>query len=131
MVAQRGRGIGRKPAATGIRDRPTTRQTPPQAGTLRAVPAATETTAGGRREPRRRLSFADQHALKTLPAKIAALSAEIRRLEEPLSDATLYRRDPKSFTALSAALAAARREAAKAEDEWLRAELLREEIEGT
>ena len=48
-----------------------------------------------------------------------------------LSDAGLYRRDPKAFAAPSAALAAARDEAAQAEEAWLRAELLREEIEGT
>ena len=113
MVAQRGHGIGAKPAATSRK------------AALRPAPIA----ATPRAEPRRRLTFADQHALKTLPARIEALSAEIRRLEGVLADADLYRRDPKAFAASSAALATARDEAAQAEEAWLRAELLREEIE--
>ena len=115
LVAQRGHGIGGKLAA------PPTRQAAPRQATETALP---------RTEPRRRLTFADQHALKTLPARIEALSAEILRLEHTLSDASLYQRDPGAFAALSAALAAARDEAAQAEEAWLSAELRREEVEG-
>jgi ABC transport system ATP-binding/permease protein len=114
MVAQLGHGIGAKPATTSRK------------AALRPAPVAAPPRAG----QRRRLTFADQHALKTLPARIEALSAEIRRLEGVLADANLYRRDPKAFAASSVALAAARDEAAEAEEAWLRAELLREEIEG-
>ena len=113
MVAQRGHGIGVKPATTSRK------------AALRPAPVTAPPRAG----PRRRLTFADQHALKTLPARIEALAEEIRHLEGVLADADLYRRDPKTFAASSAALAAARDEAAQAEEAWLRAELLREEIE--
>jgi ATP-binding cassette subfamily F protein uup len=114
MVAQRGHGVGARAAAA---PRPT-------------APRPVREAAPARAAPRRRLTFADQHALNTLPARIAALAAEARRLEGILADADLYRRDPKGYATASAALTAVRNEAAAAEEQWLRAELLREEIEG-
>ncbi len=115
MVAQRGRGIGKRPVAT--------------------TPPAAERSARPPPEPRaperRKLGFADQHALKVLPGKIEALHTEIRRLEGVLSDTSLYGRDAKAFAAAGAALEAAQREAAAAEEAWLTAELRREEIEGS
>ena len=114
MVAQRGHGVGpqvvAKPARTGPRA-----EAPP-------VPAA---------QPRRKLTFSDQHAIRTLPGKIDALNAQIRRLEEGLSDPAFYRRDPAAFAEAGAALERARAELTAAEDEWLRVELLREEIGGS
>lgn len=77
---------------------------------------------------RRKLTFADQHAMETLPKEIERLTAEMRRLEELLADTGLYRRDPRAFASATAALAEARAKATAAEDEWLRIELLREEI---
>ncbi len=114
MVAQRGRGIGaRARVASAGEDRPS--KAPPEPRT--------------RAKPKSRLSFNDQHALKTLPGKIAKLTKEIGRLEEKLADPALYSRDPKSFAEASKALEAAQAALAAAEDEWLRIELLREEIE--
>jgi len=112
MVAQRGHGVGalRTPAKPKPAPRPTAAPTPPKS--------------------RRRLTFADQHALKASPARIETLSAEIRRLETALSDPDFYSRDPAGFAAAGQALEAARAELAAAEEEWLRLELLREEIEG-
>ena len=82
MVAQRGYGVGalrRRRRSRSLRpSRPPRRQRPSRAA---------------------RLTFADQHALKTLPARIEALSAEIDRLEAALSDPDLYRRDPAAFAA--------------------------------
>ena len=69
--------------------------------------------------------------MKTLPGKIAALHSEIRRLEDVLADADLYRRDPQAFADASTALETARAEMAEAEEAWLSAELRREEIEGS
>ncbi len=115
MVAQRGRGIGKRVAAV------------PQQAPERPARQPTEP----RQQSRRKLSFADQHVLKTLPGKIDSLHTEIRRLEGVLSDTDLYRRDPKAFAAANAALEAARTEAAATEEVWLSAELRREEIEGS
>jgi ATP-binding cassette subfamily F protein uup len=113
MVAQRGFGVGarldEKPAADAIR--------PPLLGRRKS-------------EPKRRLTFTDQHALKTSPGRIEALNAEIRRLETVLSDPDLYARDQAGFTAAASALQAAQAALKAAEEEWLRLELLREQIEG-
>jgi ATP-binding cassette subfamily F protein uup len=111
MVAQRGSGIGG-----------------------RAIPKAKATAAPKAAEPappppRRRLSFKDEHALKVLPDRISALSEEARRMEALLSDPDLYRRDPAKFAATGEALSKARADISGLEEEWLRIESLREELE--
>ena len=112
MVAQRGYGVGAlQPAA-------------------KSKPAPKPAAAPSAAKSRRRLTYADQHALKTSPARIEALNAEIHRLEAALSDPDFYRRDPAAFAAAGKALEAARAELATTEEEWLRLELMREEIEG-
>jgi ATP-binding cassette subfamily F protein uup len=113
MVAQRGYGVGALRAAAA-----------------KARPAPKPVAAPAASKSRRRLTFADQHALKTSPVRIEALSTEIHRLEAALSDPDFYRRDPAAFAAAGKALETARVELAATEEEWLRLELLREEIEG-
>jgi len=113
MVAQRGYGVA------ALRTSP-----------AKPKPAPKPTAAPLAPKSRRRLTFADRHALKTSPARMEALSAEIRRLEFALSDPVFYRRDPAAFAAAGQALETARAELATTEEEWLRLELLREEIEG-
>ena len=78
---------------------------------------------------RARLSFKDKHALETLPARIAALEAEIAMLSKTIADPNLYARDRAAFDAASAALGKAQADLAAAEDEWLRLEELREQVE--
>jgi ATP-binding cassette subfamily F protein uup len=113
MVAQRGYGVGAL-----------------RTSAAKARPAPKPVAAPAASKSRRRLTFADQHALKTSPARIEALSAEIHRLEAALSDPDFYCRDPVGFAAAGKALEAARTELATREEEWLRLELLREEIGG-
>ncbi len=79
---------------------------------------------------KKRLSFNQQHALKTLPGRITKLENAIRDLQVKLSDPTLYARDQKGFAEISAALAEAQNQMEGAEAQWLELELLREEIEG-
>jgi ATP-binding cassette subfamily F protein uup len=81
--------------------------------------------------PRARLSFKDRHALQELPTRIAALEAEVARLQTRLADDGLYRRDPKAFAAATTQLAEAQARIAAAEDEWLTLDLRRSEAEGT
>ena len=50
-------------------------------------------------------------------------------MEATLSDPNLYRRDPAKFASTGEALAKARREVSGLEDEWLRIEALREDLE--
>ncbi len=77
-----------------------------------------------------RLSFHDQHALKTLPERIAALQESVRKLEARLQDPDFYARDPQAFAQASGSLAHAQAELSLAEEKWLELEILREEIEG-
>ncbi len=110
MVAQRGHGVQAAVRAAAVRE----------AAAPRAVADA---------PARRRLSFKDQHALASLPAAMEKLGAEIAVLRGWLADPDLYARDPAGFAKRSAALAEREAALAAAEEEWLRLEMLREEIE--
>src|ERR1700749_3223515 len=78
----------------------------------------------------RRMNFNDRRALDLLPARIAAFEARITELNAILADPDLYKRDPARFRDTTDALAVTREDLAAAEDQWLRLEMLREEIEG-
>jgi ATP-binding cassette subfamily F protein uup len=78
-----------------------------------------------------KLSFKDKYALDHLPARVEALQAEIGALQKSLTDPTLYGSDPLGFEKSAARLAAAELNLAVAEDDWIRLELLREELEGS
>jgi ATP-binding cassette subfamily F protein uup len=84
----------------------------------------------GARPGKRRLSFNEQHALKTLPATMAKLEKEIAAHRKVLEDATLYARDRAKFDKVTAALTAAETALAEAEDQWLALEMLKEELAG-
>jgi ABC transport system ATP-binding/permease protein len=120
MVAQRGHGVGEA-----------AREAPKQSTKPKKAPKSAAKSATGKRDSgsRRRLSPTEQHALKALPTRIAALHDEIGRLEQLLADPDFYQRDREAFTAAGAALTKAQGDLAAAEEEWLRVELLREEIE--
>ena len=79
----------------------------------------------------RRMTFNDRRALDLLPARIAALEARIAELNGVLSDPDLYQRNPARFREATEALAVAGNELATAEEQWLRLEMLREDIEAT
>ena len=112
MLAQRGDDI-RKPAAK------------PAAAPAKPKPARPVAEAA-----RRKLNFNEKHALETLPNRMAALEAEVRRLQDKLADPQLYVRDRATFDKASTALAAAQAELHAAEERWLELELLRSQIEG-
>ncbi len=113
MVAQRGRGVEAKatPAAR-----------PAQAPRAAATPAAPPPS-------RRKLSFKQQHALDTLPARMEALQGDIATLRTALAAPDLYTRDRARFERFTTALTAKEADLAAAEEEWLELEMLREEIE--
>jgi len=117
MLAQRGRGVEANEPTVGPVPRP-----------AKAKPA----TDGGPApvKPRRKLSFREKHALRTLPATMDRLRADVATLTDALADPGLYRRDPAAFEKAAANLKAAEAALSKAEDEWLALELLREELEG-
>lgn len=118
MLAQRG--------GSGFADVPqdeTMRRTKPKSTIKSSAPVR------GGSGARKRLSPTEQHALKVLPTRIAAMHDEIGRLERLLSDSNLYARDRDAFTAAGTALTKTQADLAAAEEEWLRLEMLREEIE--
>ncbi|MEL7280130.1 MAG: ATP-binding cassette domain-containing protein [Pseudomonadota bacterium] len=71
------------------------------------------------KEARKGLSFAEKHRLETLPDEIDRLSAEIAKLEELLSDAELFTREPVKFRKASDALVERQEKLSAAEEEWL------------
>src|SRR6478735_9153844 len=79
---------------------------------------------------RRKMNFNEQHDLKTLPERMAAIEEKIARLQEIMADPLLYARDPERFQKASAALAVQQAELAAAEDRWLELEMLKEELGG-
>ena len=111
LLAQRGSGVQAKPA---------------EARAAAPKPAAPKPAATAPAK----LSFKDRHALETLPATMATLEKEIAVLREWLADGGLYARDPKGFETKSRGLAEREAKLAAAEEEWLRLEMLREELEG-
>jgi ATP-binding cassette subfamily F protein uup len=112
MVAQRGEGVTARSAEKE-----------------RAPREKAEPTAAPASAARTRLSFKDKHALETLPARIAALEAEIGKLTRTIEDPALYAKDRAAFDKASAALGEAQADLSAAEDEWLRLEELREQAE--
>ena len=114
---------GRRHARTGGRRCPPGAAARPKAGKAASAPVAPPAQ-------KQKLSFKQKHALETLPKEIRKLDAEIARLNDLLADPQLYARDPKTFAENSAKLTAAEAAKAKAEDEWLELELIREQVEG-
>ena len=111
MLAQRGADLVRgAPASSG--------QTARDPAPARLSPAPSG---------RKRLSFHQQHAFRTLPTRIAALTAEIAALQARLADPAVFARDRVRFDAMSSALAAKAAELDAAETEWLELEILQEE----
>jgi ATP-binding cassette subfamily F protein uup len=112
MVAQRGEGVTAKAVAKADARAPREKS---------EAPASTA--------PKNRLTFKDKHALETLPARIAKLEADIARLSKTIADPNLYAKDRAAFDKASDALAKAHAALAQAEDDWLRLEELREQVE--
>lgn len=114
MIAQRGEGVQARTVAKEAKPRTAEKQAPAAQGS----------------PSKRKLSFNEQHDLKTLPKRIEELEAKIAKAQEILADPTLYTRDPALFEKATTALADLQAELAAAEDRWLELEMLREEIGG-
>jgi ATP-binding cassette subfamily F protein uup len=110
MVVQRGEGVTAKAASPSK----TSKKEPVERKQRAAAP---------------KMNFADLHALKTLPDRIAKAEVKIAELEAQLSDAALYTRDPGKFASLSAQLAELRATKDADEDRWLALEMEREALE--
>jgi ATP-binding cassette subfamily F protein uup len=77
---------------------------------------------------KRKLLFKERHALETLPKMIVDLQAEAAKLQTQLDDPQFYARDRTAFEKTTAALGALQFKIAAAEEQWLKLEILREEL---
>ncbi len=104
-----------------------------RAGKAAAVEKSREKPAPRAERPARsaapKMNFADQHALKLLPEKIAAAEIRMAELEQTLSDPQLYACDPARFGSLSEELARLRSQKEADEERWLTLEMAREALE--
>jgi len=114
MVAQRGQGV---------QARTVEKDTKPKA-------AAKSAPSDPASAPKRKLSFNEQHDLKTLPKRMEELEAKIAKVQEMLADPELYSRDPARFRKATDALTQLQADLHAAEERWLELEMLREELGG-
>ncbi|HEV2565893.1 MAG TPA: ATP-binding cassette domain-containing protein [Microvirga sp.] len=113
MVAQRGRGVQARVVEKDSKPKSVNRP-------ASAAPA----------QNKRKLSFNEQHDLKTLPKRMEELEAKVAKVQEILADPELYSRDPARFQKAMDALTQLQADLHAAEERWLELEMLREELEG-
>ncbi len=94
-------------------------------------PKQSRAAAGGGKPSgtKKKLSYKDKYALETLPDKIEALERQVADFEAALADGDLFTRDPGAFQRATEGLAESAAELQASEEEWLRLELLKEEID--
>lgn len=101
-------------------DKSAAKQTKKSTGTSSSTPAKPKSSS--------KLSYKDQREYDNLPGSMAKLEAEIKTLEDALSDSTLFTKDPTGFQKKVDRLDAARSELEASEERWLELEMLREEL---
>ena len=107
-----------------LRPAPAPAKQPAQTSPPSKSPA--KSTPGRRRQ---KLSYRQQRDLDGLPKQIAAMEAEIARLEAFLADPDLYIRDRAAFDGATEELTEVRANLDAAEERWLEIALLNEETE--
>jgi len=113
MVAQRGEGVtARKSEVTS-----------PGKKAKNAAPAAPTPV----KAKKSKLSFTQQHLLKTLPDTIADLEKKLEKLQSEMADPDLYSKNPDRFAKLTAKITELTEEKDRAEEQWLELEMLNED----
>ena len=81
------------------------------------------------RKKRDRMSFKDKHALETLPKRIEEARSKINSIKTKLASPDFYSKDPEGFEGLAKSLSLNESKLSGFEDQWLKLELEREELE--
>ena len=105
--------------------------------TQRAIESApsqpqSKSASGGRPQRiKKKLSYQENKSLEAAQAAIERLGVEISELEIELDDPSLFERDPNRFQWVISTLDTKRAELDASEEEWLRLEMLKEELESS
>lgn len=110
MLAQRGQGVEARKSTPIPKEKSETTPEP------------------AKRQEKRKLSFKEKFALDNLPAKMDKLKAELAQLGKLMADPQLFAKDPMKFETASVRFGKVAEELARAEEEWLELEILREEL---
>ncbi len=73
-----------------------------------------------------KLSFTQQHLLKSLPGTIEKLEAQLEKLQGEMNDPQLYAKNPDKFARISQQITDLTAEKDAAEEQWLELEMLNE-----
>ncbi|MBD8893197.1 ABC-F family ATP-binding cassette domain-containing protein [Roseibium litorale] len=120
MLAQRGEGVTARK----------TEKAEKQAALKRKDGLAGEKPAVAKPTAKTKLSFTQQHLLKSLPKTIEDIEKKLAKLQGEMNDPALYSKNPDKFAKLSAEITKLTDEKDAAEEQWLELEMLKEEMEG-
>ncbi|WP_434052845.1 MAG: ATP-binding cassette domain-containing protein [Roseibium sp.] len=112
MLAQRGEGV-------------TARKTEKSAPAKKEKQSPSNSSAE-KPKAKSKLSFTQQHLLKTLPDTIEHLEAKLEKLQGEMNDPQLYAKNPEKFARLSQQITDLAAEKDAAEEQWLELEMLNE-----
>ncbi len=112
MLAQRGEGVTARKAE--------------KAAPAKKEKAVSSNGSAEKPKAKSKLSFTQQHQLKTLPETIEKLEAKLEKLQAEMNDPQLYALNPEKFARLSAQITEITTEKDVAEEEWLELEMLNE-----
>ncbi|MFB9172211.1 ATP-binding cassette domain-containing protein [Roseibium salinum] len=112
MLAQRGEGV-------------TARRIEKAAPAKKEKPAPSDSSSQ-KPQQKSKLTFTQQHQLKTLPGTIEKLEARLEALQAEMSDPDLYAKHPDKFAKLSQQITDLTQEKEAAEEQWLELEMLSE-----
>ncbi len=92
--------------------------------------AQTTSTKGSQRA-KKKLSYKESKALEAASLQMEQLSEELQQLEADIADPSLFERDPNLFQSKIERLGTLKTELEEVEEEWLRLETLKEELESS
>ncbi|QDG78581.1 ATP-binding cassette domain-containing protein [Labrenzia sp. PHM005] len=112
MLAQRGEGV--------------TARKVEKAAPAKKEKTTNSNTSADKPKKKSKLSFTQQHLLKSLPEDIEKLEAQLEKLQADMNDPELYAKNPDKFAKLSAQITDLSEKKDSMEEQWLELEMLNE-----